>query len=170
MRLKIEKYVHNCIDCILAERKSGKMERWLYRTQMKLREDSLIKDIIATEEVASHQQEREKSRELARQAIAKIQEENKRTYNKKKKVPPQYRENDLVTIKRTQGGPGLKFAAKYLGPYRVKKTLCNERYIVEKIGEVEGPRITSTAADHMKPRDNTLPEKRTSEDICQSDG
>jgi hypothetical protein len=31
MRAKIERVIHNCIDCILAERKQGKQERWLHR-------------------------------------------------------------------------------------------------------------------------------------------
>lgn len=30
MRPKIEKYMQNCIDCILAEKKSGKLEGWLH--------------------------------------------------------------------------------------------------------------------------------------------
>jgi len=64
------------------------------------------------------------SQEFARQFI-KVQEENKRTY-KKRKVPPQYNEGDLVAIKRTQDSPELKLAAKYLIPYGVKKTIRND--------------------------------------------
>lgn len=116
-----------------------------------------------------YQQERDKSCKLARESIAKIQEENKRTYNKKRKST-QYQEDDLVAIRRTQSGPGLKFAVKYLGPYQVKETLRNERYVVEKIGEEEAPRIMSTVADHMKPWKGTSPRKHTSEDRCALDG
>lgn len=46
--------------------------------------------------------------------------------------------------------PGLKFAPKFLGPYAVTKILRNDRYLVKKVGEHEGPHETSTAADHMK--------------------
>jgi len=65
--------------------------------------DPTIKDIIETEN--AYQQKRKESR---------IQEENKRIYNKKRKAPAQYR-GDLVAIKCIQATPGLKFAAKYLG-------------------------------------------------------
>jgi len=82
-----------------------------------------------------------------------------------------------VAIQRTQSGPGLKLSAKYLGPYQVKRVLRNDRYIVEKVGEGEGPRRTSTAADHMKMWINfseDLPNDEnsitTSEARCQSDG
>ncbi|KAK2577601.1 hypothetical protein KPH14_012831 [Odynerus spinipes] len=62
-----------------------------------------------------------------------------------------YGDDELVAVKRTQLGPGLKLSAKYLGPYRIAKVLKNNRYIVEKIGDYEGPQRTSTVADHMKP-------------------
>lgn len=62
-----------------------------------------------------------------------------------------YEIGDLVAIKRTQFGTGLKIARKYLGPYKVKKIGVNERYEVEKVGEHEGPITTTTSADQMKP-------------------
>lgn len=37
-----------------------------------------------------------------------------------------------------------------MGPYKVKTELRNDRYIVEKLGECEGPNRTSTSVDHMK--------------------
>lgn len=56
---------------------------------------------------------------------------------------------NLVAIRRTQLGPGLKLQKKFLGPYRVTKTNPNDRYKVEKI-DGEGPQKTTTAADSMK--------------------
>lgn len=56
-----------------------------------------------------------------------------------------------MAIKRTQSGPGMKFSSKYLGPYTVVKVLRNDRYLVHKAGDHEGPRQTSTSVDHMKP-------------------
>jgi len=61
-----------------------------------------------------------------------------------------HKEGDLVAIKRTQLGPGLKFRDKFLGPYKVIKGLRNDGYIVSKVGHHEGPQETSTSADHMK--------------------
>jgi hypothetical protein len=61
-----------------------------------------------------------------------------------------YRENDLVAIKRTQQGSGLKLTNKYLGPYEIVKVLRNNRYVVRKVGDHEGPWETSTTADYVK--------------------
>lgn len=41
-------------------------------------------------------------------------------------------------------------APKYLGPYEIIRILRNQRYLVRKVDEGEGPRQTSTAADSMK--------------------
>jgi hypothetical protein len=41
-------------------------------------------------------------------------------------------------------------ANKYLGPYEIVKVLCNNRYVVRKVGDHEGPWETSTAADYVK--------------------
>ncbi|XP_029178223.1 uncharacterized protein K02A2.6-like [Nylanderia fulva] len=123
----------------------------LFGTRMRLKEDPQIKEILEAENVNSFQEKRDQIREEARDAILKMQAENKQIYNRKRKKPNIYGEGDLVAIQRTQGGPGLKLCAKYLGPYQVKRTLRNDRYIVEKIGQGEGPKKTSTAADHMKP-------------------
>ncbi|KMQ88848.1 hypothetical protein RF55_11596 [Lasius niger] len=118
---------------------------------MKTKEDPVLKDLLENEDSALFLEKRCEIRQQARKAIAKIQEENKHSYNKRRKKPNTYKEDDLVAIKRTQSGPRLKFAAKYFGPYRIKQVLRDDRYVVQKIDEGEGPRITSAAADNMKP-------------------
>ncbi|KZC15090.1 hypothetical protein WN55_09928 [Dufourea novaeangliae] len=92
----------------------------------------------------------QESREELRLKL-KVQQENKRGFNRNRRKAPCYREEDLVAIKRTQSGPGLKFAHKYFGPYKVTRALRNDRYIVEKVGEHEGPRQTPSSAEFMKP-------------------
>jgi hypothetical protein len=72
-------------------------------------------------------------------------------YNRKRKKASIYREKDLVAIKHTQQEPGLKLANKYLRPYEIVKILYNNRYIVRKVSDHEGPWETSTAADYIKP-------------------
>ena len=121
-----------------------------------MKEDPKISELLENENAMLFQEKRNELRRQAKEAIGKIQEENKRGYNKKRKAPNIYKINDLVAIKRTQGESGLKFAAKYFGPYKIKKLLRNDRYMVEKIGQTEGPRVTSTAADHMKKWNNML--------------
>ena len=96
-------------------------------------------------------EQRDVLRDGAKEAIAKIQKENKMGYNKKRKAPSIYEEDDLVAIKRTQGGPGLKLCSKFPGPYKITQVLRGDRYLVQKIGQGEGPKATSTSVDFMKP-------------------
>lgn len=81
----------------------------------------------------------------------KIQEENKKNFDRKRKESHKYKEGDLVAIERTQFGTGLKLRPKFFGPYKVVKVKPKDRYDVVKIGLHDGPTSTSTAADKMKP-------------------
>lgn len=96
-------------------------------------------------------QGRSELRDEAISNIIKIQAENRKTANRKRKAARAYKNGDLVAIQRTQGGPGLKLRPGFLGPYKIMSALRNDRYLVEKLGETEGPFRMSTAADHMKP-------------------
>lgn len=98
----------------------------------------------------SFQDARDELHAEASKSIAKVQRENLRTFNRRRKEPKSYREGDLVAIRRTQLGPGLKFGGKYLGPYEITRVMRNQRYLVQKVGEHEGPAQTSTSADYMK--------------------
>lgn len=107
----------------------------------------------------------------AKKNILKIQQENRRNYDKKRKKARKFKENDLVAIKRTQQGPGLKLAPKFLGSCQVIKVLRNDRYIVRKIGEDKGPLETSTSIDHMKPwKDNENSNISTENEEDDEDG
>lgn len=110
-----------------------------------------IKKLLEDKLIASFDDERTELRAEAKRNIEKVQQENRKTYNRRRKKPLIYHEGDLVAIKRTQQGPHLKLAYKYLGPYEVTKTLRNHRYLLRKIGEDEGPGQTSSSADYMKP-------------------
>lgn len=78
----------------------------------------------------------------------------------------QFSENDLVAIKRTQQGPGLKLANKYLGPYKIIKTIWNNRYVVRKVRNHEGPWETSTTVDYIKPWANGIEDSSDEEEPC----
>lgn len=93
------------------------------------------------------EEDRDEPKAETKKNILKIQQENRRNYDKKRKKARKFKEYDLVAIKRTQQGPGLKLAPKFLGPYQVIKVLLN---IVRKIGEDEGPLETSTSIGHIK--------------------
>ncbi|GFY36252.1 transposon Tf2-9 polyprotein [Trichonephila clavipes] len=96
-------------------------------------------------------QHRDNLRREAKQNILKIQEENRRTYNRKWKEAHLYKKGDLVAIMRIQFGNELKLRIKYFGPYQVTKVKPHDRYDVAKIGDHEGPNVTSASADQMKP-------------------
>jgi len=97
------------------------------------------------------QAERDELRKRAAENILKVQQENRRTYNKKRVAAIAYKEGDLVAIKRTQQKPGLKLAPKFFGPYQIIRVLRNNRYLVRRERGQEGPYTTSSSSDNMKP-------------------
>lgn len=124
--------------------------RLLFGTYPSLRENREIRELHEKEWISEFQDGRDELRDQVKGRIEKVQRENRKNYNKDRVVARGYRENDLVAIKRTQQGPGLKFANKFLGSYKIIRRLRSDRYMVEKVGDGEGPMTTSTAADHMK--------------------
>lgn len=125
--------------------------RILTGLEMRISARPEIQAILHQEIVAELDMERDKVRNEAKENIHKIQQENIRSFNEKRKAAKVYKVGDLVAVRRTQFGPGLKLKPKFLGPYKVTKLHKHERYDVEKVGDHEGPRVTSTAADSMKP-------------------
>lgn len=117
---------------------------------MRLKDDVSLREIVDNEIIYQLQEERDELREQAKGAIERIQQENRANFNKRRKKATAYQIGDLVAIKRTQFAPGSKLYCKYLGPYKIVRVLRNDRYIVDKISECEGPRYTSVSADHMK--------------------
>ncbi|GFU60969.1 blastopia polyprotein [Trichonephila clavipes] len=65
----------------------------------------------------------------------------------------------FFAIQRTQFGTGLKLRPKYFGPYEVTKVNKHDRYELQKIGQHEGPNVTSTSADKMKKWFHLFPER-----------
>lgn len=123
----------------------------LFGTKARLQSNPEIRKLIEGEWIEAFQVERDELRERAAENILKIQQENRRTYNKKRVAAVAYKEGDLVAIKRTQQGPGLKLASKFLGPYKITRALRNDRYLVQREGGQEGPYTTSSSSDNMKP-------------------
>ncbi|XP_039968222.1 uncharacterized protein LOC120780003 [Bactrocera tryoni] len=109
--------------------------RLLTGIEMRLSVAPDLKEFLDEEAMVEFDQERESLRKEAQENISKIQQENRRNFNRKRKQEPKYHVNDLVAIKRTQYGVGLKLKPKYE---------------VRKVGDHEGPRQTSTVAEHMK--------------------
>ncbi|GFV25544.1 hypothetical protein TNCV_1148141 [Trichonephila clavipes] len=122
----------------------------LIGVKMKNPEDVMIRNLIEEESQEQLFQHRDNLRREAKQNILKIQEENRRTYNRKRKEAHLYKKGDLVAIMRTQFGNKLKLRIKYFGPYQVTKVKPHDRYDVAKIGDHEGPNVTSASADQMK--------------------
>ncbi|EZA61388.1 hypothetical protein DMN91_007821 [Ooceraea biroi] len=118
---------------------------------MRLKDDPELRDLIQKEYYEILRQKRADLREDAKRNFAKIQQENQRTYNRRRSRAQKYRVTDVVAIRRTQLGPELKVCPKFSGPYQITKVLRNDRYIVKKIGEHRSSQTTSTVADHMKP-------------------
>lgn len=122
----------------------------LIGTKMKTKENLIIKEAIEQEINRQYDDTRKQLRQDAKKQIEKVQMENRKQYNLRRRDPNKYHINELVAIKRTQLGPGLKLKPKFLGPYRISKVKQNDTYDVEKIGNREGPLTTTTCAEYMK--------------------
>ncbi|GFU49351.1 transposon Tf2-9 polyprotein [Trichonephila clavipes] len=114
---------------------------------MRTKQDLEILKLLEEEIVEIFIENRGKIREETKRNILKMQEENCRNFDKKRKKAYQYKIGDIVAIQRTQFGIGLKLKPKFFGPYEVVKVKPKDRYDVRKIGLHEGP---TTAADHTK--------------------
>jgi len=107
-------------------------------TKMRLN-NSNITELLKKELQQQFEKERDTKRIQAKEQIIKVQEENRRTYNLRRKKPAKYKLGDLVAIKRVQLGPGRKLRAKYLGPYKISKIKPNNTYDVKRMDTGEGP-------------------------------
>lgn len=121
-----------------------------FGTSMRRKEETRIAELLEQNFVEQFVAKRNDERHAAKLQILRVQEENKRVFNGKRKVANKYAIGDLVAIKRTQFVSGNKLAGKFLGPYRVTRVKANERYDVEKVGHHEGPKGTSTGIEYMK--------------------
>jgi len=106
---------------------------------IRLQYDSELKTLLEDEIHIELQNDGDETRTQLKANIAKIQEENRHTYNKSRKQKNEYNVDDLEAIKRKQFGPGLKLKNNFLGPYNITRKLRHGRYVVEKVGEDEKP-------------------------------
>ncbi|GFU76310.1 hypothetical protein TNCV_2169741 [Trichonephila clavipes] len=117
---------------------------------MRNKEDLYMRNLLMEEMVEELQEQRNQLRQDAKRNIQRIQAENKRTYDRKRKKAPRYQKGDLVAIQRTQFGSGLKLRPKFLGPYKIIEVKPRDRYNLERVGNHEGPKLISSSADLMK--------------------
>lgn len=123
--------------------------------KMRNKENIRLKELLEEEKRLAVENERENLRAMAKEQLFKIQEENKKSFDKRRKQARTYQVGDLVAIRRTQLGTGLKIHSKFLGPYHVSIVNPNDRYVLERAEPGEGPLKTTSSADLMKPRANT---------------
>ncbi|GFX97025.1 retrovirus-related Pol polyprotein from transposon 17.6 [Trichonephila clavipes] len=122
----------------------------LIGVKMKQKEYLKIKHLLEDELSEQFINKRDTLRNEAKENILCLQGKNKKQYNKHRKPAYNYKPSDTVAIQRTQFGTGLKLRPKYFGPYEVTKVNKHDRYEEQKIGQHEGPNVTSTSADKMK--------------------
>jgi len=89
---------------------------------MRKRDDEFSK-LFENLEIEELNDEREEIRKKAQQNIEKVQQENRSSFNEKRKVETEYAVGELVAIKRTQCGTEMKLRPKFFGPYKVTKNL-----------------------------------------------
>uniref|UniRef100_A0AAG5DQC0 RNA-directed DNA polymerase n=1 Tax=Anopheles atroparvus TaxID=41427 RepID=A0AAG5DQC0_ANOAO len=124
----------------------------LVGVKMKKHDDLELLRMLDEEIQAKFIEEREELRKVARDNIEKIQQDNKRQYDLRRRNVRQFRIGDFVALPVTQFGVGRKVKQKFYGPYEIRRIMANDRYEVQKVDdEAEGPRNTTTSADMIKP-------------------
>lgn len=121
----------------------------MFGVQIRHEGDIRLSELLDEIKMAQFNDQRCEIRKKARAAIEKAQDEQRHAYNLRAKPATNYAAGDIVAIKRTQFGPGKKYASEFLGPYKIVAVKANNRYDVEKVSG-EGPKRTTTAASHMK--------------------
>lgn len=169
--------IHRIIIPVLTKLAAGKPEEWfkyvnkvqlnvnnswqrairmtplelLIGTKMKCKDDLELAQIVQEEMQQRFVEERNTLRERARGNIQKMQEENRKEYNLRRRPETEYAAGSIVAIPVTQFVVGGKVKPRYNGPYEVVKKLPNNRYEVRKIiQDSEGPRNTTTSGDVLK--------------------
>ncbi|GFW63618.1 transposon Tf2-6 polyprotein [Trichonephila clavipes] len=89
--------------------------------QMRNKEDLKIRDLLMQVLEEQYLDQRESMRQDAKRNILKIQAENKKTYNKKRKKAPEYQAGDLVAVQHTQFGGGLNLDPNFLDHIKLLK-------------------------------------------------
>ncbi len=84
----------------------------MFGIKMNNKEDVELKKVIEEELINDFGVNRQKERALAMEEIAKLQNENRKQCNKRRKQPQLYTLGDLVAIERVQPKKGAKFHAR----------------------------------------------------------
>jgi len=118
---------------------------------MRSKTDVLLKEIMK-ELTQMFQENRDEIRKAAKQQVLALQNENKHSYNLRRRPAATYKVGDIVAIKRKQLGGGLKLKPKYLGHYYVTKVKPKDTYdVVKESLTADKPRYTTSCAEYMKP-------------------
>lgn len=143
--------IQQCLNSTYQRSVANSPFKLMLGVNMRQKEDLKLLSIIEEEMENVFIAEREELRANAKRNIERCQGQQRQYYNRKCKSSKQYQVGNLVAIDRTQFGPGLKLKGKFLGPYSVVARIGNDRYQVRKVGAGEGPKDTTSSADHMKP-------------------
>ncbi|GFW14306.1 transposon Ty3-I Gag-Pol polyprotein [Trichonephila clavipes] len=90
--------------------------------KMKQKEDLKIKHLLENQLREQFIDERETLRNEAKENILRLQDENKKQYNKHCTLAYNYKPGDAVAVQRTQFGTGLKLRPKYFNRMRSQKS------------------------------------------------
>lgn len=122
----------------------------LFGVDIKQKNDIKMVEALEANFVQQFEDQRDEERKAAKIQIQKVQNENSKLFNSKRKEPKQYELNELVAIKRTQFVNGNKLVENFFGPYEIIKIKGNGSFDVKKIGFHSGPNITSTTIACLK--------------------
>ncbi|KFM75118.1 hypothetical protein X975_17582, partial [Stegodyphus mimosarum] len=93
----------------------------MFETKMKSANHNKITVLLNADIQSDFVNARDDLHKETKQQILKVQAQNRKAYNLRRKPSPNFQLHDVEAIKRTRYGPGLKLKPKFLGPYKIMK-------------------------------------------------
>ncbi|CAK9816459.1 Pro-Pol polyprotein [Anthophora plagiata] len=99
-----------------------------------------VKDMLNPSGLASNVRSLETARDKAAKQIKKSFDQNKKNYDKKRKVAKKYEVGDRVMLRNfVNVSDSSKLLPQFKGPYEVAKVLRNDRYVIK---DIDGFQVT----------------------------
>ncbi|XP_071052109.1 uncharacterized protein [Onthophagus taurus] len=157
MRKKVKSYIDSCIECAYQKNKTGKLQAQLHNIErLPIPFHTVNVDHLGPFPKSTKGNIHILKKREALEKIEITQQKQKERFDKKCVIPRQYKEGDIVLIKREPiaTGESRKLQPLFKGPYVIVETLGQDQYV---LSDIEGAERTQRpfksvySADRMKP-------------------
>lgn len=97
--------------------------------------------------IQEFQKSRDQLRVMAKQNLLKMQEDNKKTYNRKCSIVSKHKRSDLVFTEQIQFGSKLQIETEIFRTYRINRVKCSDLYEILHVSDCERLLVINMAED-----------------------